>query len=209
MKRMLFFFAVTLLAACANQNNSQVTDNTKDGTTAVTEHVVDWTKPQYCLDMHGDTIAQWIYGPTGQLSQLYILGQLYEGDFDGEDTVDGNYCKFDAKGRLKAIVTSDDYASYRYEFTYGYEEDEEENEDDDDEWYSGYKEKDIEMEYDVLGRVTSITFRIRWSVFSANLSYDESSCYVDAVFSVPEMDELGIPIGTGFNESYYEYNIFY
>ena len=205
MKRALLLIAAAMLFACTNQNNTK-TDNTPDKDT-VTEHVVDWTKPQYCLDMHKDTIARWVYDQTGQLSQLYILGELYEGEFDGEDnTSDGSYFSFDPKGRLQAIVKSTEEAAYRYEFKYGYEEEEEEDE---DAWHSPYEEEDVEMEYDDLDRVTFMSFRIRWSYFSANLSYENNRCYVDATFSVPNMDEMGIPIDMDPNESYYEYYIFY
>ena len=202
MKQMLLLIAVAMLAACNNQNSAK---------TAVTpdtpEHLVDWTQPQYCLDMHGDTIARWVYDPAGQLSQLYILGERYEDAIEGEDNVsDGSYIQFDTKGRLQTIVRAIDDVTYRYEFKYGYEEEEEPDE---DAWQSPYEEEDVEMEYDDLDRVTYMSFRIRMSHFSANLSYEDNLCYVDAIFSVPNMDEMGMQIGTDLNESYYEYYIFY
>lgn len=208
MKQMLLLIAVAMLAACNNSNNVKTTSDPESAATP--EHVVDWTKPQYCLDMHGDTIIRWVYDPAGQLSELFILGERYEGAFEGEDNVsDGSYIQFDAKGRLQTIVRATDDDVYRYEFKYGYEEEEEEEEVDEDEWRSPYAEEDVEMEYDDLDRVTYMSFRVRWSHFSARLSYEGNQCYVDATFSVPQMDELNIPIGTDPDESYYEYYIFY
>ena len=204
MNRVLLFLAVAMMAACTNQNNTK-TDNTPNDT--VTEHVIDWTKPQYCLDMHGDTVTRWVYDQEGQLAQLYILGERYEGDFQGEDnTSDGSYFSFDSKGRLQVIVKATDEDAFRYEFKYGYEEEEEEDE---DAWHSPYEEQDVEMEYDDLDRVTFMSFRIRWSYFTANLSYEGNRCYVDAVFSVPEMDEMGMPFDADSNDTYYEYYIYY
>ena len=205
---MLLLIAVAMLAACNNPNNAKTTSDPESA--AAPKHVVDWTKPQYCLDMHGDTIVRWVYDPAGQLSQLYILGEQYTDAFEGEDNVsDGSYIQFDAKGRLQTIVRATDDDVYRYEFKYGYEEEEEEEEVDEDEWRSPYAEEDVEMEYDDLDRVTYMSFRVRWSHFSARLSYEGNQCYVDATFSVPQMDELNIPIGTDPDESYYEYYIFY
>lgn len=207
MKRMLLWIVVAMLAACTNLNNTKTTLPEQDADTQASERVVDWSKPQYCLDMHDDTIVRWVYDQTGQLSQLYILGELYEGEFAGEDnTSDGSYIEFDSKGRLHVIVQGTDEATYRYEFTYGYEGEEEE---DDEAWHSPYEEDDVEMEYDDLDRVTFMSFRIRWSYFSANLSYNDNRCFVDAYFSVPNMDEMGIPIDTDPNEAKYEYCIFY
>lgn len=205
MKQMLLLIAVAMLAACNNSNNVKTTSDPESA--AAPEHVVDWTKPQYCLDMHGDTIVRWVYDPAGQLSELFILGERYEGAFEGEDNVsDGSYIQFDTKGRLQTIVRAIDDVTYRYEFKYGYEEEEEPDE---DAWQSPYEEEDVEMEYDDLDRVTYMSFRIRMSHFSANLSYEDNLCYVDAIFSVPNMDEMGMQIGTDLNESYYEYYIFY
>lgn len=209
MKQMLLLIAVAMLTACNNPNNAKPagTPDQDAVTPTVNERVIDWTKPQYSLDMHGDTIVRWIYDASGQLSQLYILGERYEGDFEGEDnTSDGSYFSFDSKGRLQVIVRATDDDVYRYEFKYGYEEEEEVDE---DEWRSPYAEEDVEMEYDDLDRVTYMSFRVRWSHFSARLSYEGNQCYVDATFSVPQMDELNIPIGTDPDESYYEYYIFY
>lgn len=198
-----------MLVACTNPNNTPKPLPEQDADIqAATERVIDWTKPQCCLDMHGDTIVHWVYDQAGQLSQLYILGERYEGEFAGEDnTSDGSYIEFDSKGRLHVIVQGTDEATYRYEIKYGYEEEEEEE--DEDTWHSPYEEEDVEMEYDDLERVTFMSFRIRWSYFSANLSYEGNRCHVDAMFSVPEMDELGIPIDIDPNEEEYEYDIYY
>ena len=66
------------MAACANSNNNDttLTSATKDNATAVAveavekPHVVDWEKPQYSIDDHGDTITRWIYDERGRLSQI-------------------------------------------------------------------------------------------------------------------------------------------
>ena len=206
---MLLLMAVAMLAACNNPNSAKTAgapDPVAD-TPTITEHVVDWTQPQYCLDMHGDTIVRWVYDHAGQLSQLYILGERYEGEFDGEDnTSDGSYFSFDTKGRLQTVVRATDDDVYRYEFKYGYEEEEEIDE---DEWQSPYTEQDVEMEYDDLDRVTYMSFRVRASYFSASLSYEDNRCHVDATFSVPNMDEMGMPIGMEPNETNFEYTVYY
>ena len=73
MKKALLLIAAALLAACANNNG---TDTAKDNTAAPqTEaiekpHEVDWEKPQYSIDDHGDTIARWIYDERGRLSKF-------------------------------------------------------------------------------------------------------------------------------------------
>lgn len=209
MKRMILWMAVAMLAACNNPNNAKTTGTPDQAavTPAVTEHVVNWTQPQYCLDHQGDTIVRWVYNPAGQLSELFVLGERYEGAFEGEDNVsDGSYIQFDAKGRLQTIVRAIDENIYRYEFKYGYEEAEEPDE---DAWESPYEEEDVEMEYDDFDRVTYMSFRVRWSYFSASLSYDDSQCHVDALWSAPDRDEMGMPIGTELNENKYQYDIFY
>ncbi|MBP5573223.1 MAG: hypothetical protein J6X40_03555 [Bacteroidales bacterium] len=214
MKRKLFFFiAVTMLTACANPTQGSKSAPSgeeakeQEKTVVAQEPEVDWTRPQYCLGMNNDTIARWVYDPNGALSQLYIMGDLYKGDFEGEDnTSDGSYFKFDQKGRLQAIVSAGENTSYRYEFKYGYEEEEG---DDEEVWDSPYDEQDVELKYDDLDRVIYMSLRIRASIFAATLTYEGQQCLVDAVFSVPEMDELGIQIGTDLKETKYEYRIVY
>lgn len=39
--------------------------------------------------------------------------------------------------------------------------------------------------------------------------YEDNLCNVDATFSVPNMDEMGMPIGTELNETKYTYEVFY
>lgn len=73
MKKALLLIAAALFAACANNNG---TDTAKDTTTATQSeviektHEVDWDKPQYSIDDHGDTITRWIYDERGRLSQI-------------------------------------------------------------------------------------------------------------------------------------------
>ena len=206
---MLLLIAVAMLAACNNQNSAKTADapDPVADTPTITEHVLDWTHPQYCLDMHGDTIVRWVYDQTRQLSQLYILGEQYEKAFEGEDNVsDGSYIQFDTKGRLQTIVRAIDDDIYRYEFKYGYEEEEEVDE---DAWRSPYEEEDVEMEYDDLDRVTYMSFRVRWSYFSASLSYEDNLCHVDAQWSAPDRDEMGMPIGTELHKTKYGYVVYY
>lgn len=204
MKRMLLLIAaVTLLAACANTNeNKTANSQAPQAVMDQAESEPDWTKPQYCIGVQGDTIAQWIYDEAGQLSQLYILGALFQDEYAGEHSVNSSYVKFDPKGRLQAIVSGDEEATYRYEFKYGYEEDEEEDD-------ASYTEEDVEMEYDDLDRVIYVSFRVNWSYFADSRTYEGRVCYVDAYCSVPQMDELGMPYLEDPKETKYEYTIYY
>lgn len=77
MKKALLFISVALLAACANNNTNTNTTNTANEDViqnalevVETPHVVDWEKPQYSIDDHGDTITRWIYDERGRLSQI-------------------------------------------------------------------------------------------------------------------------------------------
>ena len=73
MKKALLLISAALLAACANNNGTDTAkDNTATHQTEVVEktHEVDWDKPQYSLDDHGDTITRWIYDERGRLSQI-------------------------------------------------------------------------------------------------------------------------------------------
>lgn len=78
MKRVLFLISVALLAACTNTNGNK-TDNdaNKVNLTPTTTlenvekpHEIDWEKPQYSIDDHGDTITRWIYDDQGRLSKI-------------------------------------------------------------------------------------------------------------------------------------------
>lgn len=218
MKRMLLLIAaVSLLAACTNSNSNSNNANTNDQASAkdpavatiaaneeeATLPMVDWDKPRYCIGVQGDTIAHWIYDEAGQLAQLYILGELFQDDYSGENTVKGCYCKFDDHGRLFAIVAGDDEHTYRYDFRYI---DEEEMFDEDD---ASYTEEDVEMEYDDQGRVTDLKFRVNWSYFSDSRTYEGRVCHVDAYSSIPQMDELGMPYLENPTETNYQYTICY
>lgn len=196
MKRMLLLIAAAMLAACANTN-------TNSNNKAVIEPELNWAKPQYCIGAQGDTIARWVYDQEGKLSQLYILGQLFQDEHSGEFTVNGCYGKFDGLGRLDIIITGDEESTYRYDFEYGFEE--EEIEDD-----SAYPEDDVEIEYDDHDRVTSKSCRVNMSYFADTRTYEGRVCHVDAYTSIPVMDELGWPL---FEEdpieTKYQYSIYY
>lgn len=74
MKKALLFISAALLAACANSNTNTTTADTANDESiqnvAEAPHVVDWEKPQYSIDDHGDTITRWIYDERGRLSQI-------------------------------------------------------------------------------------------------------------------------------------------
>ena len=76
MKKNLFMILSVLLAACANNNSNNETTTVIDNAMSVQAeaiekpHEVDWEKPQYSIDDHGDTIARWIYDERGRLSQI-------------------------------------------------------------------------------------------------------------------------------------------
>lgn len=214
MKRLLFSITVlTLFIACANANRHNVNTNVQAVKDPVVAPIaaneeealpmVDWDKPQYCLGVQGDTIAQWVYDSEGQLSQLYILGELFQKDRRGEDVVQGCYCKFDEQGRLFAVVTYDEEHTYRYDFRYG---DEEEMYDEDD---ASYAEEEVEMEIDDQGRIANLSFRVNWSHFSDSRTYDGRVCHVDAYSFIPPMDELGMPDLDNPTETRYQYTIYY
>jgi len=66
MKKLLFLLTVALLAACSSNNKpAENTDNS-----AKKSHVVDWDKPLYCIDDHGDTITKWVYDDEGRLLKM-------------------------------------------------------------------------------------------------------------------------------------------
>lgn len=74
MKKILLLISTVVLAACTNSNNNNST--TTNATASVVKTVetpkeVDWDKPQYSLDDHGDTITRWIYDERGRLAQIF------------------------------------------------------------------------------------------------------------------------------------------
>lgn len=206
--------ATALLVGCSNFNgqgkanqdkSSDQVDTSADP--AVAERELDWTKPQLCVNEQNDTIARWVYDASGQLSQLYILGELFQDEYVSENIVGSSYCKFDEHGRLTAVVTGDEENSFRYEFIYDHEEEAEEEEKDDDDY--AYSEKDIVTEYDDFGRVIYRSFRIKMSEFAATLTYEGRVCQVDAAFIVPVVDELGMLLDVDPKENDYYYTIYY
>lgn len=79
MKKILLLISAVLLAACTNSNNNNpTTTNAANNNVAAsvvktveTPKEVDWDKPQYSLDDHGDTITRWIYDERGRLAQIF------------------------------------------------------------------------------------------------------------------------------------------
>ena len=74
MKKVLFLISAVILAACTNSktntNNANIDNTTHAVVAASVPHVVDWKKPQYSIDDHGDTITRWIYDERGRLLQI-------------------------------------------------------------------------------------------------------------------------------------------
>lgn len=114
MKKILLLISAALLAACAN-NNGTATDAANDNTathqteTVEKNHEVNWDKPQYSIDDHGDTIARWIYDEQGRLSKFLT-------DYD-DDGVPGCITEYSYTGNKAHVVFSCE-PGYEEDITY-------------------------------------------------------------------------------------------
>lgn len=72
MKKYLLLISAALLASCANNSNNDP-EVAVDGLTPSTAEIVnaiDWEKPMFSIDDHGDTITRCIYDEKGRLSKI-------------------------------------------------------------------------------------------------------------------------------------------
>lgn len=74
MKKYLLLVLAALLAACANNNNNNNEPEVSvDGLAASAAEIVnaiDWERPMFSIDDHGDTITRCIYDEQGRLSKI-------------------------------------------------------------------------------------------------------------------------------------------
>lgn len=177
MKKALLLIAVALLAACANNNG---TDTAKDNTAAPqTEaiekpHEVDWEKPQYSIDDHGDTIARWIYDERGRLSKFLT-------DYDDEG-VPGCITEYKYDGNKAHVVFSCE-PGYEEDITYA------------DESCTKILENSGQIyEYDEEGRISKITFgnnEITYDYYFTEDGYIHADIIGNLFQQMEERDELG------------------
>lgn len=236
MKKALLFISAALLAACANNNGNADNDNTATPQTEAIEktHEVDWEKPQYSLDDHGDTISRWIYDERGRLSQILT-------DYDDKG-VPRCVTQYTYTGNNKAHVVCSCQLGYTEDITYTdesctkihenngqiYEYDEEgriskiiigNNEITYD--YSitkdGYIHADIignlfqQMEErDGMGRLISESYVDGMDIHSTTYTYEGNVCHVRVENTIYEKDGDGdIPDLDKSNVNEYEYDIYY
>jgi len=115
-KSHLFAASLMLLVACnTNPKQESKVEPTNDkenialSATADTPKTIDWEKPMYSIDDHGDTITRWVYDERGRLSKiLYNFDDLGQPKCVNEYVYNGN----------KAHVTFSCEEGYEEDITY-------------------------------------------------------------------------------------------
>ena len=72
MKKFLLLISAALLAACANNssNDEECAMEALMPSAAELVNAIDWERPQFSIDDHGDTITRCLYDDQGRLTQI-------------------------------------------------------------------------------------------------------------------------------------------